>query len=151
MSTVSWASETLVAAAVTTDAWELAREGFSQLLGRGDPDRTRVTRRRLEETRLRLFAAADGDLDLRQVEALEKVRWETRLEDLLDDDPAAEADLEALVQQLMSQVRRESAPPAASEPAYPAYPYPSPDASPPPPPPASPAPAQGLGGDQSGD
>jgi hypothetical protein len=147
MSTVSWASETLVAAAVTTDAWELAREGFSQLLGRGDPGRTRVMRRRLEETRLRLFAAADGDFDLRQVEALEKVRWETRLEDLLEDDPAAEADLEALVQQLMSQVRRDSAQPTASEPAYPAYP--SPAASPPPP--ASPAPAQGLGGDQSGD
>jgi hypothetical protein len=99
------AGNTVVAAA-TTYAWEPARVAFSRLLGRGDPDRTRAMERRLEETRRRLTAPPDVYPDWRQA-ALEEVRWETRLEDLLEDDPGVAADLEALVRQIQERIRRE--------------------------------------------
>ncbi len=56
------AGNTVVAAA-TTDAWEAARHGFARLLGRGDPDRTKVAERRLAETHEQLTVAAGADLE----------------------------------------------------------------------------------------
>ena len=40
-----------VVAAASTDAWEGARRGIAKLLGRGDPDKTRLAERRLAKTR----------------------------------------------------------------------------------------------------
>src|SRR5215470_17877857 len=65
-----WAGQTVAAAAVS-DVWESARGKFARLLGRGDGRKTEVAQ-----------------------------RWEGRFADLLDADPAAEADLRALVQEI---------------------------------------------------
>ena len=89
------AGNTLVTAAVT-DAWETARHRFARLFGRGEPDP--VTERRLEATRSQLAAAsADGREQMRADMA---GQWALRLADLLDDDPAAEAELRELVEEI---------------------------------------------------
>lgn len=93
------AGNTVVAAA-TTDAWEAARRGFARLLGRSDPDRTKVAKRRLAETREQLIAAEGQDLE--QVRASLAERWAGRLADLLEEDPGAEPDLRTLVQEIQA-------------------------------------------------
>jgi hypothetical protein len=95
------AGNTVVAAA-TTDAWEAARKGFARLLGRGDPKQTQVAEQRLEETRKQLAGAVATDSE--QVRATLAAQWATRLADLLEENPGAEADLRALVQQIQAQL-----------------------------------------------
>jgi hypothetical protein len=101
MALAALAGNTVVAAA-TTDAWEAARNGFARLLGRGDPDRTAVTERRLAETREQVVEATGTDLE--QTRAALEAQWVTRLADLLEDDPGVEADLRMLVQQIQAQL-----------------------------------------------
>jgi hypothetical protein len=101
MALAALAGNTVVAAA-TTDAWEAARKGFARLLGRGDPDRTKAAERRLEETHEQLAEATGADLE--RIRAAVEAQWVTRLADLLEDDPAVEADLRALVQEIQVQV-----------------------------------------------
>ena len=48
-----------VVAAAATDVWDTARCGFVELLGRGDPQHTRLAEQRLEETHEQLMAAAE--------------------------------------------------------------------------------------------
>lgn len=88
------AGNTLVAAAVT-DAWETTRHKIARLFGRGQPDP--AIERRLNATRERLAAAEPGDLE--RVRADLAAGWATRLADLLDDYPAAEAELRMLVEE----------------------------------------------------
>ena len=97
MALAALAGNTVVAAA-TTDAWEAARRGFARLLGRGDPDRTKVAERRLTETHEQLTGVEGQDLE--QAHAALAERWAGRLADLLEEYPDAEADLRALVQQI---------------------------------------------------
>ncbi len=99
MALASLAGQTVVTAAVT-DAWEAARRGFAQLLGRGDPKQTEVAERRLEETRGQLTGPQGTDLE--QARAALAAQWATRLADLLDEDPAVEADLRGLVQRIQA-------------------------------------------------
>jgi len=94
-SLVALAGNTVVAAAVT-DAWETARRRFSRLFGRGGPDP--ATERRLEVTRSQLVAAAPADLE--QVRADLAGQWALRLADLLEEDPGAEAELRALMEEI---------------------------------------------------
>ena len=89
------AGKTLVAAAIT-DAWETAWQRFARLFGRGKPDP--ATERRLEATRSQLAAAPPDSLE--QAQADLAGRWALRLADLLDDDPAAEAELRELVEEI---------------------------------------------------
>jgi len=91
------AGNTIVAAA-TTDAWEAARRKFAQLLGRGDPDWTKLAERRLDQTRKQLEGATGQELEKAQAN-LGKT-WQVRLEDLLEEDPGVEADLRALVEEI---------------------------------------------------
>jgi hypothetical protein len=93
------AGNTVVTAA-TTDAWEAARRGFARLLGRGDPKQEQLAEQRLAETREQL-AAAQGQ-DLERARAALAGRWATRLADLLEEDPGAEAGLRALVAQIQA-------------------------------------------------
>jgi len=93
------AGNTVVAAA-TTDAWEAARRGFARLLGRGDPDRTKMAEQRLAETRQQLTSAQGKDLEQARTALAE--RWAGRLTDLLEEHPDAEADLRALVQEIQA-------------------------------------------------
>ncbi len=99
MALASLAGQTVVTAAVT-DAWEAARRGFARLLGRGDPKQTEVAERRLEETRGQLTGPPGTDPE--QARAALAAQWATRLADLLDEDPAVEADLRSLVQQIQA-------------------------------------------------
>ena len=85
------AGKTIVAA-VATDAWDLCKRGFARLLGRGDPNKEQLTGQKLEETRQQL-TGTDSD----QTRAAQAVAWQTRLEDLLEENPGAEAELRALV------------------------------------------------------
>jgi hypothetical protein len=95
------AGNTVVAAA-TTDAWETARRKFAQLLGRGDPDKTKAAERRLAQTHDQLAKAAGADLE--RVRAALEAQWVTRLTDLLEDDPGVEAELRAMVEEIRAQL-----------------------------------------------
>ena len=94
-SLLALAGNTLVAAAVT-DVWDTARHRFARLFGRGQPDS--VTERRLEATRSQLTAAAPAELE--QVQADLASKWALRLSDLLEENPDAEAELRALVDEI---------------------------------------------------
>jgi hypothetical protein len=99
MALAALAGNTVVAAA-TTDAWETARRGFARLLGRDDPDRTKMAEQRLEQTREQLTGAAGTDSE--QARAALAERWAGRLADLLEEHPDAEADVRALVQEIQA-------------------------------------------------
>jgi hypothetical protein len=97
----SLAGNTVVAAAVT-DAWEAARKGFARLLGRGDPAKAKLAEQRLLETYEQLTRVNGPDLE--RTRAALEVQWVTRLTDLLEEDPNAEAELRALVQRIQAQL-----------------------------------------------
>jgi hypothetical protein len=98
----SAAGRTVVAAAAT-DAWTKAKEGISRVLGRGDPARTELTERRLDETHNRITQVPAEELaSLRMTLA---AAWETRLTDLLEENPSAGGELKVLVAELQADVR----------------------------------------------
>ena len=90
----------VVVDAAAADEWETAQRGFAHVLGYGDAKQTRLTEQRLEETREQVIGAAGTDAGL--VRAALAVRWAERLADLLEENPDAEADLRALVQQIQA-------------------------------------------------
>jgi hypothetical protein len=90
-----------VAAAAVTDAWEAARGRFARLLGRGDARKTEVAERWLAQTRQDLTAAGS---DARQLQEAAAERWTGRFSDLLDEDPALEAELRALAEEVAAQL-----------------------------------------------
>jgi hypothetical protein len=93
----SLAGNTIVAAA-TTDAWDAAKHKFARLLGRGDPQREQVAAERLEETYQQLTGLADAEWE--QARAALGQRWAGRLGDLLEEEPATEHDLRALMEEI---------------------------------------------------
>src|SRR5215472_4456786 len=94
MALASLAGRTVVAAAAT-DAWQTCKRRFARLLGRDDPAQIQLAEQRLEQTRQQLTGTEGADRE-RTAVALE-AQWATRLADLLQDAPGAEADLRALV------------------------------------------------------
>jgi len=101
MALATVAGDALVSAAMT-DAWEAARKGFARLLGRGNPDKTMLAQQRLQETSDQLARATGADLE--RTRATLKTQWVTRLADLLEEDPDAEADLRTLVAEIQAQL-----------------------------------------------
>ena len=106
MALAALAGNTVVTAAVT-DAWEAARTGFARLLGCGDPAQdegwpTNGWRRHTTSS-----PQATG-ADLERVRAALEAQWETRLADLLEEDPGVEADLRALVEEIQAQLPAET-------------------------------------------
>ena len=95
------AGNTVVTAAVT-DAWEGARKGFARLLGRGDPGKAQLAEERLAETHDQLTQATDEDAE--RTRAALEAQWATRMRDLLEEDPGAEADLRALVEEIQARL-----------------------------------------------
>lgn len=92
-----FAGQTVVAAAIT-DAWESARDRFARLFGRGDVRRTEAVEGWLAQTREQLAAAGPGAVEQARQAAAE--RWAGRFADLLDEDPAIETELRALVEEV---------------------------------------------------
>jgi hypothetical protein len=101
VSLASLAGQTVVTAAVT-DVWGTAKRGFARLLGRGDPARTELAERRLEQAHDQLTGVPAAELE--QVHAELEAAWRTRLLDLLEEHPDAVADLRALVEQIQAQL-----------------------------------------------
>ena len=101
MTLAALAGNTVVAAA-TTDAWEAARCKLARLLGRGDPKREQLAEQRLEETRQQLTGPEGAELERARAALAE--RWAGRLADLLEEDPDAEAELRALVEELRAML-----------------------------------------------
>ena len=95
------AGNTVVAAA-STDAWEAAKRRLARLLGRGDPRREQLAEDRLEETRQQLARVSGQEREKAQAD-LGQV-WQVRLVDLLAEDPAVEAELRALVEEIRAQL-----------------------------------------------
>ena len=101
MALAQFAGQTVAAAAIT-DVWESARHKVARLLGRGDQRKTEVAQRWLDETHQQLTTARGADLE--PTRAAAGRRWEDRFADLLDEDPAVEADLRALVEEIAAQL-----------------------------------------------
>lgn len=96
-----WAGQTVAAAAVT-DVWETVRGRLARLLGRGDARKTEVAERWLAQTREQLTAAPGTDLE--RVREAQAERWAGRFADLLDEDPAHEAQFRALVEEVAAEL-----------------------------------------------
>jgi hypothetical protein len=102
MALAQFAGQTVAAAAVT-DVWEAVRGRFAQLLGRGDARKTQVVEQWLAQTQQLLTAEAQ-DSGLEQVRHAQAERWAGRFADLLDEDPGIEAELRALVKDVVTQL-----------------------------------------------
>ncbi|MER6001409.1 hypothetical protein ABT120_22780 [Nonomuraea angiospora] len=89
------AGGTALVSAMTTDAWTSAKQGFARLLSRGKHDRQEIAEQRLERSRQELVGSTGAELD--RIRSEQEAAWRVRLSDLLEDDPAAEAELRVLV------------------------------------------------------
>jgi hypothetical protein len=98
--TLAEAAGQAVVTAAATDAWAKFKAGIARLLGRGDKERVAAVERRLEDTRREL--AGTGQAELTAVQARLAAAWQTRLADLVEDDPGMAAGLRALVEQLQA-------------------------------------------------
>jgi hypothetical protein len=101
MSLAQFVGQTVAAAAIT-DVWESVRGRFARLLGRGDTRRTEVAEGWLAQTRDQLTAAGSGTVE--QVRQAAAERWAGRFADLLDEDPAIETELHALVEEVAARL-----------------------------------------------
>jgi len=91
--------------AAATDAWQFARAGFARLLGRGDARRRELAETRLDATAADLERAGDAGRDeMRQVLLS---AWQTRLADLLSENPDAADALRALTEQITAALPAE--------------------------------------------
>jgi hypothetical protein len=95
LAAVAAAGGTTLVSAMTTDAWTSAKQGFARLLGRGKQERQEVAVQRLERSRQELVGRTGVEAERARVE--QEAAWRLRLSDLLEDDPAAEAELRVLV------------------------------------------------------
>jgi hypothetical protein len=95
LAAVAAAGGTALVSAMTTDAWTSAKQGFARLLGRGRPEGQEVAERRLERSRQELVGRTGAEAERARAE--QEAAWRLRLSDLLEDDPAAEAELRVLV------------------------------------------------------
>src|SRR6266496_1686139 len=95
----------LVVEAAASDGWETLERGCAQLLGRGDTKQTQLAERWLEETHKQLVGGSGTDMEM--IRTALAGRWAGRWADLLEDDPGAEAELRALVQEVQAALPAE--------------------------------------------
>ena len=100
--TLAEAAGQAVVTAAATDVWAKFKTGIARLLGRGDKDKAAAAERRLEDTRREL--AETGQAELAMAQARLAAAWQTRLADLLEDDPAVAGQLRVLVEQLQAML-----------------------------------------------
>src|SRR5215469_7505592 len=91
------AGDAIVAAAAAS-GWETRKHKFAQLLGHGDPAKTKGMEQRLAETREQLIGVTGADLE--SADATLAAQWATWLTDLLEEDPVIRPGLLALVQEI---------------------------------------------------
>ena len=94
----------MVVDAAGTDGWETAERRYAQLLGRGDAEQTQLVKQWLEETGEQLARGARADMEL--IRTALAGRWAGRWADLLEENPDAEAELRALVQEIQARACR---------------------------------------------
>jgi hypothetical protein len=92
---------TALITAMVTDGWEGVRTRFARLLGRGDTAETETVAARLEQSKALLATLSGGELERARAE--QAIAWRTRLEDLLEHDPAAAGTLRTLVAEIKAQ------------------------------------------------
>jgi len=95
------AGNTFVAAA-STGVWEVAGRKLVPLLGGGDRKKEQLAERRLKETRQQVERVSGRELEKARAD-LRRV-WQVRLADLLEEDPAVEAELRAVVKEILAQL-----------------------------------------------
>lgn len=88
--------------AAATDVWQVARAGFVRLFGRGDRARKAVAERRLDALAAEVEKAPPAQRD--EVRQRLLPTWQTRLTDLLEDDPATADALRVLCDQLRARL-----------------------------------------------
>ena len=96
------AGGTALVTAMVTDGWEGVKGRFARLFGRGDAAQAEAAAGRLEQSRAALAGLSSPDLE--RARAGQEIVWRTRLGDLLEQDPAAERELRALVAEVQAQV-----------------------------------------------
>jgi hypothetical protein len=96
---------TTLAAAAATDAWALARAGFTRLLGRGDATSEAVAASRLDALDA---AVQQAPADLQpQVRREQQAAWLVRLSDLVEEHPELVDDLQAVVAEVSAELPAE--------------------------------------------
>ncbi|MFI7026937.1 hypothetical protein ACIBMZ_29915 [Micromonospora sp. NPDC049900] len=88
--------------AAATDVWQLARAGFTRLLGRGDRKGEAVAERRLDALAAEVEQAPPAERD--EVRRRLLSAWQTRLVDLIEEDPSAAEALQVLRDELLARL-----------------------------------------------
>lgn len=91
------AGGTALTGAVATDAWQMTKNGFARLLGRGDQAKIATTENRLERTRV---AVESAGTDMERVKTEQQIEWKVRLEDFLTENPETAEELHSLLDQI---------------------------------------------------
>jgi hypothetical protein len=85
-------------AAMVDDGWQETKARVVRWLGRGDPEEESRQETRLERAREEVVEGAGQDAD--QVQKRQAAAWQTRFEDLLEDEPEAANELRELMESL---------------------------------------------------
>jgi hypothetical protein len=88
--------------AAATEVWQAARSGFVRLFGHGDGEREAVAERRLDALAAAVEQAPPEQRD--QVRQRLLPAWQTRLSDLIEEDPATADALRALRDELLARL-----------------------------------------------
>lgn len=93
--TLSMSGATALVAAAATDIWQEIRTGFCKLFGHGDPGRESLVERRLDEIVSKTEQADESAQD--EVREAQVSVWQTRLADLLEEQPGRANELRSLI------------------------------------------------------
>jgi hypothetical protein len=88
--------------AMATDAWQAARSAIARLFGHGDKRRQEVAETRLDHAAAEVENADAAQRD--QVRERLMGSWQTRLADLLEENPQEETELRLLIDRLRRQL-----------------------------------------------
>lgn len=97
LSALAGAGATALVGAVATDAWDVTKNRFARMLGRGDKSRELAVAERLEVTRAQVTEAGP---QAQQVRLRQEAEWTVRLETVLAEHPHLADELSALVAEI---------------------------------------------------
>lgn len=96
------AGGTALVTAMVTDSWEGIRVRFARVIGRGHTPAVEAVEAQLDKSRAVLAGLTGPDLDRARSE--QEIVWQTRLKDLLEQNPSLEPELRDLIAETQSQV-----------------------------------------------